>query len=215
MTSLDLPGATIPAIRSGSHTIQTATPVAHRVDDRDVATEDAGWLVAAASGDDQSLLLLYRRHVGGCLAHARALLRDQHLAEEAVQDAFLDLWRSAGAFDSVRCSVAGWLHTLVHRRAVDAARSSARRQAHSQCFPDELVDGGPDPADAALTAALGRAALDQLRELPMPQRRALVLAYWGGYTMTEIAALEGAPVGTVKTRCRAGLSRLREAMAAA
>jgi RNA polymerase sigma-70 factor (ECF subfamily) len=184
-------------------------------DDGAVADEDARWLVAAASGDDRSLLLLYRRHVGGCLAQARALLRDEHLAEEAVQDAFLDLWRTAEAFDGLRCSVAGWLHTLVHRRAVDAARSRARRPACSLNVLDQLVDGGPDPADAALTAALARAALELVRQLPMPQRRALVLAYWGGYSMTEIAALEGAPVGTVKTRCRAGLSRLREAMAIA
>ncbi len=165
-----------------------------------------------AAGDEGAFEWLYVRHAGPALHFAHVILRDVKLAEDVVQEAFVDLWRQANGFDEARCSVRGWIQTLVHRRAVDCVRWN--RSRHTSRLDDRFDDVDPDARDplvAAVTASLGEQAVRAMGQLPEAQCRALVLAYWGGYTMQEIAILEAAPVGTVKSRVLVGLRSLRRA----
>jgi RNA polymerase sigma-70 factor (ECF subfamily) len=136
------------------------------------------------------------------------VLRDEALAEDAVQDAFLGLWRNAGSFLPERASASTWILTLVHRRAVDLVRREQRRRT-------EPLESAPEPADgSAADVAWLRLERERvqaaLRQLPDQQREAIELAYYGGYTQSELADRLGQPLGTIKSRMFAGLSRLRE-----
>ena len=167
---------------------------------------DEELLEAIGAGDEAALAALYDRFGGVALR----VLRDQALAEDAVQDAFLAVWRSAGSYRRERAKPSSWLLTLVHRRAVDLVRREDRRRAERLDEPPEDV-GVAVPEEAqlrerrvAVQAALGT--------LPADQRQALELAYYGGYTQSELADHLGVPLGTVKSRMFAGLSRLRDAL---
>jgi RNA polymerase sigma-70 factor (ECF subfamily) len=169
---------------------------------------DEELLEAIAAGDDDALGALYHRF--GRLAYGLAfrILRDQALAEDAVQEAFLTLWRSADAYRRERAKPATWILTLVHRRAVDLVRREDRRRA-------EPLDEAPEATGAAVPeeAELRRrraAVQAALRQLPDDQRQTLELAYYGGYTQSELADRLGVPLGTIKSRMFTGLTRLRE-----
>jgi RNA polymerase sigma factor (sigma-70 family) len=169
---------------------------------------DEELLEAVAAGDEQALGALYDRF--GRLAYGVALriLRDRALAEDAVQEAFLALWRSAESYRQERAKPATWILTLVHRRAVDLVRREDRRRG-------EPLDEAPEPAAGSVPEEANlrerRAAVQAaLRQLPADQRQALELAYYGGYTQSELAERLGVPLGTVKSRMFTGLSRLRE-----
>ncbi len=172
-----------------------------------------------AAGDRSAVDDLYERFRRPAFALARRVLADDTLAEDVLQDVFLGIWRDPGAFDGSRGSVASWLLAMVHHKAVDAVRreeSHRRRQARAE---DDLLLSAPtqvtDVEDAAwqrLDAERVRAAL---RALPEPQREALTLAYYGGYTQREVAALTHTPLGTVKTRMLAGMRRLRDTLGTA
>ena len=176
--------------------------------------DDHDLLAACAEGDEQALGSLYDRF--GKVAYGLALrvLRDAALAEDAVQEAFLAVWRQAASFDRSRGTASTWILTLVHRRAVDLVRSQARFNA----LPDQLEAMGPPAVvaesaddDVALREARGevRAALATLSRA---EREVLGLAYWGGLTQSEIATALGIPSGTVKSRTFSALARLREAL---
>jgi RNA polymerase sigma-70 factor (ECF subfamily) len=142
------------------------------------------------------------------------VLRDAHQAEEVTQEVFLQVWRTASRFDPARGSAHSWVLTLAHRRAVDRVRSSEstrRRDAR-----DFLLSGGTpwdQTADVALaTLEAGRVGA-ALATLPQGQRDAIVLAYMGGHTHTEVSELMQIPLGTAKTRIRDGLIRLRDRLA--
>jgi RNA polymerase sigma factor (sigma-70 family) len=169
---------------------------------------DEDLLGAVAAGDEQALGVLYDRF--GRLAYGVALriLRDRALAEDAVQEAFLAVWRSADAYQRERAKPSTWILTLVHRRAVDLVRREDRRRgAPLDEAPEPTVGGVPDEADLRERRIAVQAALQQL---PADQRQALELAYYGGYTQSELAERLGVPLGTIKSRMFAGLSRLRE-----
>lgn len=169
------------------------------------AEHDRRALERCAAGDARELETLYRRHAGTCLAHARGVLRDDRSAEAAVQEAFVDLWRHAGRFDESRSTVGGWLLMLTHRRAVDRLRAEQHRS--TSALPGERDDrSGPDVE--ALLSSLSEDARRTLTSLPCVQREAVVLAYCGGYTQTEIARLTGTPLGTVRTSMLAGVRQL-------
>ena len=165
-------------------------------------------LEAVGRGDDDALGILYDRF--GRLAYGVAfrILRDAALAEDAVQEAFLAVWRSADAYKRERAKPSTWILTVVHRRAVDLVRREQRRRG-------EPLEAAPEPttapADEDVTLrdrrAAVRAALDAL---PGDQRQALELAYYGGLTQSELAERLGVPLGTIKSRMFAGLGRLRE-----
>lgn len=166
---------------------------------------DAAAVAACADGDGTALEQLYDRYAAACLRHARAVLIDPHHAEDAVQEAYLELWRNAARFDAGRCSVRGWLLMLTHRRAVDRVRSEQRRQTCLLAAEHDVADERRGPAEQAVVALAGDHARQALATLSPAKREVLVLAYWGGYTQREIAALTSTPIGTVKTRMRSAL----------
>ena len=175
---------------------------------------DAALLSRAASGDNEALECLYRAHRAVAHGVAFRVLRDAALAEDAVQEGFLDLWRTASGFDAKRAPVRAWLCVLVHRRAVDLARREARRY---------VVDGRqPDPHAASYTAEDvavlrydRRRVRDALARLPGSQRELLEHAYWGGLTQPQLAERFGLPLGTVKSRTFEALRQLRQELVAA
>ena len=175
--------------------------------------DDDDLLAACAEGDEQALGSLYDRY--GKVAYGLALrvLRDPALAEDAVQEAFLTVWRQAARFDRSRGQASTWILTLVHRRAVDLVR----RQSRFNALPDQLETMEP-PAfaaesteDVALRNAQGEVHA-ALATLSRAEREVLGLAYWGGLTQSEIATALGIPSGTVKSRTFSALARLRQAL---
>ncbi len=173
-----------------------------------MAESDEELLAAIARGDERALGELYDRLGGVAYRLAVRVLRDPALAQDAVQDAFLAVWRTAVAFDPARGKASTWLLTLVHRRAVDVVRREDRRRA-------EPLDDAPIPAGDAVdeTAEVReerRRVQAALTQLPPDQREALELAYYGGLSQSELAERLGVPLGTVKSRMFTGLSKLRD-----
>ena len=176
---------------------------------RDLAHLSDEALVALVSrSDDSALAELYNRVGGTAYGLAYRVLRDEALAQDAVQEAFMALWRSAGSFIPERAKASTWILTLVHRRAVDLVRREQRRRTES-------LEGVPEPVEASAEQAAWLAferqrVQEALAALPDQQREAIELAYYGGYTQSELADRLGQPLGTIKSRMFAGLSRLRE-----
>jgi RNA polymerase sigma factor (sigma-70 family) len=176
---------------------------------RDLAhLSDEALVALVARSDESALAELYDRVGGTAYGLAYRVLRDEALAEDAVQEAFLGLWRSAGSFIPERAKASTWILTLVHRRAVDLVRREQRRRA-------EPLEGTPEPAvgsaEEAAWLRLDRERVQSaLAQLPDQQREAIELAYYGGYTQSELADRLGQPIGTIKSRMFAGLTRLRE-----
>jgi RNA polymerase sigma-70 factor, ECF subfamily len=166
-------------------------------------------LVALAARSEQSALAeLYDRYGRTAYGLALRILRDQALAEDAVQDAFLTIWRTASRFMPERGKASTWILTLVHRRAVDAVRREQRRRADPlERAAEPAVEGAEDDAFLRLQRERVQAAL---RHLPDAQREALELAYYGGFSQSELAERLGQPLGTIKSRMFGGLSRMRE-----
>ena len=181
---------------------------------RDLAhLSDEAVVALIARSDDVALAELYDRYGRPAYGLALRVLRDEALAEDAVQEAFLAIWRGAEQYLPERAKATTWIMTLVHRRAVDLVRREERRRAEP--LPEVEPDtGGPSAADTAwvrLERERVQAALDQL---PDQQREAIELAYYGGFTQSELAERLGEPLGTIKSRMFAGLARLRELLAA-
>jgi RNA polymerase sigma-70 factor (ECF subfamily) len=171
---------------------------------------DEALVALVARGDEGALSELYDRV--GRIAYGLALrvLRDERHAEDAVQEAFLQVWRSAATFRAERAKASTWILTLVHRRAVDLVRREQRRQADP--LTDETVLGqAPEETEEAAWLRFERERVQTaLRQLPDTQREALELAYYGGFSQSELAERLGVPLGTIKSRMFAGLARLRE-----
>ena len=162
----------------------------------------------AARSEESALAELYDRYGRAAYGLALRVVRDPALAEDAVQEAFLALWRTAARFVPERSKASTWILTLVHRRAVDAVRHEQRRRA-------DTLEGAPEPSvesvdeDAWLRLQRERVQA-ALRTLPDAQREALELAYYGGFSQSELAERLGEPLGTIKSRMFTGLARLRE-----
>ena len=170
-------------------------------------SDEALGLLAARS-QQPARAALFARY--GRLAYGLAVrvLRDEALAEDAVQEAFLAVWRAAPRFVPERGRASTWILTLVHRRAVDLVRREERRRADSLAAAPEH---GGAAADEDVVLRLQRQRVQQaLGLLPDPQREALELAYYGGFTQSELAERLGQPLGTIKSRMFAGLTRMRE-----
>ena len=177
---------------------------------RDLAhLSDEALVALAARGQEAALAELYDRFGGVAYGLAFRVLRDEALAQDAVQEAFLALWRTAGSYVAERARASTWLLTLVHRRAVDTVRREQRRRA-------EPLESAPEPhpdataADATWMRLERERVQDALRQLPDAQREALELAYYGGFTQSELAERLGEPIGTIKSRMFTGLTRLRD-----
>jgi RNA polymerase sigma factor (sigma-70 family) len=171
---------------------------------------DEALLALIARADEQALAEFYRRF--GRLAYGLAfrILRDDALAQDAVQEAFLGVWRAAGRFTAERAKPSTWLLTLVHRRAVDLVRREERRRTEPLQPESEPV--GAEAADEAELATRRQTIREALRQLPSEQREAIELAYYGGYTQSELAERLGQPLGTIKSRMFTGLTRLRQTL---
>jgi RNA polymerase sigma factor (sigma-70 family) len=187
------------------------SPAARRPED---ASGDADVLRRIRAGDRAAVSDLYERFRRPAFALARRIVADDVLAEDVLQEVFLAVWRDPAAYDRGRGSVASWLLAVVHHKAVDAVRreeSQRHRQARAQ---EELALAEPVAARDVDEEAWSRVAAERVRSalggLSRPQREALTLAYYGGYTQREVAALTGAPLGTVKTRMLAGMRHLKE-----
>ena len=168
-------------------------------------------LVALAARSEQSALAeLYDRFGRPAYGLALRILRDESLAEDAVQDAFLAVWRTAPRFLPERGKASTWILTLVHRRAVDLVRREERRRTDALDPEAEPGDRSP-PVDEEAWLRLQRERVQSaLRQLPDQQREAIELAYYGGFTQSELAERLGQPLGTIKSRMFLGLGRLRE-----
>jgi RNA polymerase sigma-70 factor, ECF subfamily len=173
----------------------------------------ADLLRRSGRGDEAAFAELYDATSSRVVGMAVRVVRDPAQAEEVAQEAFLDIWKNSGRFDPAKGSPLGWLLTIVHRKAVDRVRSaeaSTRRDTsyHSQNQP---IDHD-STAEAATASMEGHRVRTALLSLTAVQREALELAYFGGYTHTEVATMLDLPVGTAKTRIRDGLIRLRDTM---
>jgi RNA polymerase sigma factor (sigma-70 family) len=181
---------------------------------RDVAQlSDEALLEAVAGNDEAALGELYDRF--GRIAYGLAfrILRDASLAEDAVQEAFLQAWRGASTYRRERARASTWLLTFVHRRAVDLVRREERRRVEpSESLADPPGPGADEEAALGSRQQIVRAAL---QALPSEQRQAIELAYYGGLTQSEVAARLGQPLGTIKSRMFSGLERLRTLLAEA
>jgi RNA polymerase sigma-70 factor (ECF subfamily) len=171
---------------------------------------DEAVVALAARSDELALAELYDRFGRVAYGLALRMLRDSALAEDAVQEGFLAVWRNAHRFVPERAKASTWILTLVHRRAVDIVRREERRRADAlELAPELLSESADESAWLRLQRERVQAALKQLSD---PQREALELAYYGGFTQTELAEKLGQPIGTIKSRMFTGLSRMREVL---
>jgi RNA polymerase sigma factor (sigma-70 family) len=171
---------------------------------------DEALVALVARGDEDALAELYDRV--GRIAYGLALriLRDERHAEDAVQEAFLQVWRSAATFRPERAKASTWVLTLVHRRAVDLVRREERRQADPLTDDSAAVTAAEQTDEAAWLRFERERVQTALKQLPDVQREALELSYYGGFSQSELAERLGVPLGTIKSRMFSGLARLRE-----
>jgi len=185
-----------------------------RAGDRPLAhLSDEALLALVSRGDEPALAELYDRYGRVAYGLALRIVRDRALAEDAVQEAFLGVWRSAGTFRAEHGKPSTWILTLVHRRAVDLVRREERRRADP--LDDVEQPTGEATDEEAWLRAQRQVVQEALRKLPPEQREAIELAYYGGFTQSELAEKLGQPLGTIKSRMFAGLKRLRELLAEA
>src|SRR5207302_4286854 len=171
---------------------------------------DAVMVSAIRSGDESAMALLYDRYSSIVYSVALRVLSDTGAAEDILQEVFMQLWRNPGLFDSSRGNLAPWLAVISRNRAIDALR---RRRPESD-IADVIVSVEPDMADEAERARAMEKVRGALGTMPAAQRMVLEMAYFEGLTHTEIAAKTGEPLGTIKTRIRAGLLALRKTFVA-
>ncbi len=175
------------------------------------ALEDAALVALVLEHDTSALEQLYARYGKPCYGLSRRILGDEQLAQDVVQEVFLTLWRDASRYDPSRGAFATWLLSMTHHKAVDVVRreENLRKRRLAAEAVEATASPQPEPDDAAWTGLRRDRVRAALARLPEPQREALGLAYYGGYTQREIAGLTGTPLGTVKTRMLAGMRKLR------
>ncbi len=170
-----------------------------------------GLLTDVARGDEHAYEAVYDLASGWVLGAARKVLRDPAMAEEVMQEVMLEVWRRASRFDPALGSGTAWVMTLAHRRAVDRVRSERSHADRELRAATAVIDY--DDVTEAVEASLERERVRRcLASLTPLQRECVSLAYYGGYTYAEVAGLLGVPAGTVKTRMRDGLIRLRDCL---
>lgn len=183
--------------------------------DRRRSVEDAALVSGVGRRDAAALEALYERYGRPCHALARRVLNDEALAQDVVQEVFLTLWRSSERFDSERGAFASWLLAMTHHKAVDAVRRE--ENLRKRRTPIDVLAFTESDLPTVAEEVWAGVRRDQVRAalltLSPPQREALALAYFGGYTQREIAGLTGLPLGTVKTRMLLGMRRLRDVLA--
>lgn len=183
------------------------------------ATPDADLIAHAAAGDERAIAALYDRYGAVVYAIAYRITGQRADAEEIVVEAFAQAWREAGRFEARRGSVAGWLTMIARSRALDLVRARSRREritataaADRPDVPLAMGDWRTDPGGAVDHAERRRRVREALELLSAPQRQAIELAYFEGLSQSEIAERLQEPLGTIKTRVRLGMQKLRECL---
>src|SRR5712691_6835127 len=174
------------------------------IGDRDARTSDGDLLLRIADGDSAAFDVLYRRFSRPVFGLALRLLRDRSRAEDAVQETFAAIWRSAGSYRPDRGPGAPWLYAVARNAIVDRARSRSEPPTEA---PDEPARE-PGPAELAEQGWVAWRVHRGLEELPEREREVIALAYWSGLSQSEVAEFLGIPLGTVKTRTRSALAHL-------
>ncbi|HEY2161079.1 MAG TPA: sigma-70 family RNA polymerase sigma factor [Solirubrobacteraceae bacterium] len=172
---------------------------------------DEELMVRVARGEADAFDLIYERHADAAFSLAYRISGSRVAAEEVAQDAFLSLWRNGARYEPSRGSVRNWILGIVHNRAIDALRRAVRhesRRAGDEGLAERLVAPDRTDVEAGRRQEAG-AVRGMLAELPSDQRRVIELAYFAGFTHTQIADMLTIPVGTVKGRMRLGLEKLR------
>jgi len=163
------------------------------------------------SGDARAFEVIFDRHGGAAFSLAYRMCGRRAMAEDVVQEAFLSLWRNGARYDRARGSVRSWVLSVVHNRAIDVLRSGVTRESRN-VHDDGITERLEAPERTEVEVAR-RDEADHVRgalgQLPTEQRHVLELAYFGGFSQTEIASMLAVPLGTVKGRMRLGLTKLR------
>jgi RNA polymerase sigma-70 factor (ECF subfamily) len=175
---------------------------------------DEELLALVADADADAFEVVYDRHIGVAYSLARRICGDGTEAEDSCQDAFLAIWRSAARYDARAGSVRSWLLTVVHHRAIDRLRKVTRHRAGlaGADAVAELVASTADTERGALERVDRTEMVGLVAALPEEQRQAISLSFYSGYSNSEVARILGLPIGTVKSRMRRGLERLRLAL---
>ena len=185
-------------------------PKAHTMEHREGQGEgEDALLVRVGQNDSQAFEAIYDSYGGAVYSLAVKMLRDRQAAEEVAQEVFLAIWRGARDFDPARGSARSWILSLAHHKSVDAVRRQRLRTGEPL---SDTMTADADVAHDALRSVTGAEVQKALKSLSGGQREAIVFAYYGGYTQQEIAKRLGVPLGTVKTRMRDGMLRLRTAL---
>lgn len=171
---------------------------------------DAGLVVAVSRYRQEALAEAYRRHAGAVFGLARRLLVEVSMAEEVVQEVFLRLWNQPEKFDPGRGSLRSFLLAQCHGRSVDLLRSETSRKRREERELRSTAESGYDLEHEVWDLTVAERVKHSVLALPEQERRAIELAYFGGHTYREVAALLDQPEGTVKSRIRSGLKRLRQ-----
>ena len=174
---------------------------------------DAALVVAIGRWREDALAEAYRRHAGAAFALARRVLGDKERPEEVLQEVFLRLWNQPERFDPERGSLRSYLLAQTHGRAVDLLRSETSRRRREERDARETAESAPDIEREVVDLTVAERVKDVVATLPPEERRAIELAYFGGHTYREVAVLLEAPEGTVKSRIRSGLRRMRSSLA--
>jgi RNA polymerase sigma-70 factor (ECF subfamily) len=174
---------------------------------------DANLVVAIARWHEPAMAEAYRRHGGAVHALARRLLRHQPSAEEITQEVFLDLWQRPEKFDAQRGTLRSFLLARTHGKSVDLIRSEESRKAREERTSRETATAGYDVERQVFDLVVADQVKESMAELPDDMRQPIELAYFGGHTYREVAVMLQAPEGTVKSRIRMGLTRLRASLA--
>ncbi len=176
------------------------------------AASDATLVVGIGRWNESALAEVYRRHGGTVHALAQRILGSDGRADDVTQDVFVELWRRPERYDPSRGSLRAFLVTVAHGRAVDVLRSESARAGREQRTARETASSGYDVENEVWDLAMADQLKLAISRLSDPERKAIELAYFNGHTYREVAALLGEPEGTIKSRIRAALQRLRAAL---